>query len=605
MIKFGMKVPEIFAQLVKGYRKVTGRDPEGLDLIKIKQESLKIFQDMNKVVDIQTGKSMDPSKPIVGGSQEFASGIMKAMKTKPKEVKEVQKRIDSGVASAVEKILRIDPIDAMKEANLVIGRKGPYKNLTQEDAKKILDAVEDKLKNIDMDPEDMLADGGVAGLLGERSRYQRGGDVAYDAADKDIFGSSAISVTPETIFDGFGNQVQAEMGNTYNPPLIEDVIEEKKKIAEDMPSKPVNSLPGIELTGIVGAAVGPNNPVSIKYKGENMSVSQGLLNAYREAVEGARKKRKDGFMGQIMLPGEMSFEDFSSQYNLTYENIPDGSNTMLSKPVNSFPFPGRPLPPQAVEQANDLQGEPLVNQIQMRMQQRDVKPDHFRKYAKDVFDTGGYPSKTLAQYAKEAGVKNQIGVLQAAGPPLQAAGGTGGLPELDIPALGGNNNQMGILPVMPVDRELVAKFADGGRIGFKKGMDRRTFMKIMGGLTTIPVLGKFAKGVKLATPAVTKAAELTGPALAKIVETVMDFGKLISVKGRRVKEMVTKKKYKDIEVEEDIGDRSFIIKKDNKEIYYKPGRMDETGSVEEDIIEVLEDTVTKKAGGGIARMLGE
>ena len=33
--------------------------------------------------------------------------------------------------------------------------------------------------------------------------------------------------------------------------------------------------------------------------------------------------------------------------------------------------------------------------------------------------------------------------------------------------------------------------------------------------------------------------------------------------------------------------------------------MDETGGVEDDIIEILEDTVTKKAGGGIARMLGE
>ena len=164
MIKFGMKVPEIFAQLVKGYRKVTGRDPEGLDLIRIRQESLRRFQDMNKVVDMQTGKSIDPSKPIVGGSQEFASGIMKAMKTKPKEVKEVQKRIDSGVASAVEKILRIDPIDAMKEANKVIKREGDYKNLTKNDAKKILDAVEDKLKNIDMDPEDMFADGGRIGL---------------------------------------------------------------------------------------------------------------------------------------------------------------------------------------------------------------------------------------------------------------------------------------------------------------------------------------------------------------------------------------------------------------------------------------------------------
>ena len=49
---------------------------------------------------------------------------------------------------------------------------------------------------------------------------------------------------------------------------------------------------------------------------------------------------------------------------------------------------------------------------------------------------------------------------------------------------------------------------------------------------------------------------------------------------------------------------SYTIKKGNKEIYYKPGRMDETGGIEDDIIEIIDKTI-KKAGGGIARMLGE
>jgi hypothetical protein len=149
--------------------------------------------------------------------------------------------------------------------------------------------------------------------------------------------------------------------------------------------------------------------------------------------------------------------------------------------------------------------------------------------------------------------------------------------------------------------------AEGGRIGYKDGPPdptKRKFMKAAVGLASVLPFG-IGKGVKMAAPVVTKAAELTGPALAKIVETVMDFGKLISVKGRRVKEMVTKKKHQGVEVTEDVSDGSYIIKKDNKEIYYKPGRMDETGGVEDDIIEILEDTVTKKAGGGIARMLGE
>ena len=147
--------------------------------------------------------------------------------------------------------------------------------------------------------------------------------------------------------------------------------------------------------------------------------------------------------------------------------------------------------------------------------------------------------------------------------------------------------------------------ADGGRIGLKKGMDRRTFMKIMGGLTTLPILGKFVKGAKLAAPAVKKVADITAPALDKIIDTVMSAGKLVSQSGRRLKELTTKKRLKDIEVEEDMMDGpSYTIKTKDKTIYYKPGKQDEMG-IEDDIIEVIEDTVTKKAGGGIARMLGE
>jgi len=150
-------------------------------------------------------------------------------------------------------------------------------------------------------------------------------------------------------------------------------------------------------------------------------------------------------------------------------------------------------------------------------------------------------------------------------------------------------------------------FADGGRIGYKDGPDRpgrRKFMKIAGGiLGTLPFAG--AKILSKAAPVVSKAAELTGPALDKIVETVMTFGKMISLKGKRVKEMVTKKKHEGVEVTEDVGDGSYIIKKGDKEIYYKPGRQDETGGFEDDIIEVIEKRIEKAGGGGIGYMLGE
>ena len=135
--------------------------------------------------------------------------------------------------------------------------------------------------------------------------------------------------------------------------------------------------------------------------------------------------------------------------------------------------------------------------------------------------------------------------------------------------------------------------AEGGRIGYKDGPDqpgRRKFMKIMGGIASLPFIGKY---LKPAVPLIQKGAEITAPALDKIIQTVMSAGKLISQSGRRVKEMVTKKKLKDVEVEEDIMDGpSYTIKTKDKTIYYRPGRQDEMG-IDDDIIEVIESRLCK------------
>ena len=167
-------------------------------------------------------------------------------------------------------------------------------------------------------------------------------------------------------------------------------------------------------------------------------------------------------------------------------------------------------------------------------------------------------------------------------------------------------NEMGDMSSIPDRGAQSITLADGGRAAFKDGpIDprRRGFMKAAVGIASMLPFGA-SKIIGKAAPVVAKAAEISGPALAKIVETVMSFGKTISQSGRRVKEMVTKKKHKGVEVEEDIMDGSYLIKKDGKQIYYKPGRRDEMG-IEDDIIEVIEKTVTKKAGGGVARLLGE
>ena len=151
---------------------------QGVDIDKLGEQELKYMLEMNKQ---KSPKVIAADSPEGKGITEALFGkkgkVIKADFGKPfsEEIKNVQRRIDSGVAATVEKMLNMTPMDAMKEANSVIGRKGIYKNLSADDAKKILQDTEDHIfeRNIDIDPED-FAGGGVAGMLGERQNFKMG-----------------------------------------------------------------------------------------------------------------------------------------------------------------------------------------------------------------------------------------------------------------------------------------------------------------------------------------------------------------------------------------------------------------------------------------------
>lgn len=66
----------ILDRLIRGYQKMMKKDPEGLDLIKIKQEAKQRAEDSAKVVDME-GKTLNPEKPIMGGTQDFGEDIRK------------------------------------------------------------------------------------------------------------------------------------------------------------------------------------------------------------------------------------------------------------------------------------------------------------------------------------------------------------------------------------------------------------------------------------------------------------------------------------------------------------------------------------------------
>ena len=137
--------------------KTTGKMPtksEGMKIIKMYQD---IQKDTAKIFQFPKGKITDPFKPRPG-DPKYVDSVIKDLKSK-------------------------DPIDAMKEANSIIGRKnpsykGPYKNLSDDEVQRILKETDDHIFQRDIkydefgdpikpDPEDFASGG--------RASYTKGG----------------------------------------------------------------------------------------------------------------------------------------------------------------------------------------------------------------------------------------------------------------------------------------------------------------------------------------------------------------------------------------------------------------------------------------------
>jgi hypothetical protein len=117
--------------------------------------------------------------------------MKKSKKVQDREMfKAANERLTSDVDSIIKDIKSMEPITAMKEANSVIARKGKYKNLTQEQSKKILQDTEDHIfeRDIPEDPEG-FAKGGRIGFKG-------GADMGTVADSKGQRSARSVSVSP-------------------------------------------------------------------------------------------------------------------------------------------------------------------------------------------------------------------------------------------------------------------------------------------------------------------------------------------------------------------------------------------------------------------------
>ena len=133
---------EILARLTRGFVKVTGRQPEGLDKIKIKQEALKKFMEQNKVVDMK-GRVIDQSKGIMGGQEVgMFDNIFNRMQNEMKGLKSVDDRPPPGSRGGKDDIAA--PVQSAEETLKDMIQAENKKNIAAMKKRKMLDdAIED------------------------------------------------------------------------------------------------------------------------------------------------------------------------------------------------------------------------------------------------------------------------------------------------------------------------------------------------------------------------------------------------------------------------------------------------------------------------------
>ena len=133
----------------------------------------------------------------------------------------------------------------------------------------------------------------------------------------------------------------------------------------------------------------------------------------------------------------------------------------------------------------------------------------------------------------------------------------------------------------------------GGRVGFASGPDdprRRKFIKIMGGLASLPIVGKFFKFAEKAAPVAGEGVKLGFDNFLKLVEKIKLFGKSADNLATQERQKVTKYEGKDgseYELVEDLTTGDISVTKDKPGVaVYGRGTEDVEG------IDVIEDRST-------------
>jgi hypothetical protein len=629
-----MTLAQMIARLTRGYIKETGRQPVGLDKLRIKMEAAEKLRQMNKVIQFPQQRSFK---------------------------QEIESMINDGtikMGGVTKQSDKVRTRNMFKDSNLnkpkALKTEAELKAEIEAGNKKSIQNLKDKLDN----PED-FADGGVAGLLGERPGYASGNTVL----DKAL----ALGSVPYNFAKGV-------IGNVSNPGAVTQVSltqAQKNRLNEIAQAKgtptgtidysdygsPTKTFSGISnmtpldaslATTMGGTGFSINPDGSVNYTGGAYDFNKGnVITDFidKGGIIGAADKLGGKIYNTVNPPEEDDEYDFSGIEGQT-AFLPE--LFMLGKSV---------IGPAIALGKSGLSKKAITEAL--------IK-DRLRKEAgkkfKKIITPPKYPqgstikTKGPRTTTRPGGDRGRNIVSGRSGDRDFSSKG----PDTSSNPTGKSNraSQERGYALHGADGGL-ANFADGGpaRQNFKMG--KRAFLKAMlgtgAGIAGLKS-GLFGIGGKEATKkAITETVKQSAgsgyppPYFFKLVEKIKFMGDDVTQKAATQEREVVKR-YKDYEMSEDLGTGDIVIKKRNEGsfydqdgiisdeyIVYKPGQADELtkgkkpppeydeytvrpdadgklrdsedglDSIDEILEEVGDpDSLTlKKASGGIARMLGE
>jgi len=197
---------------------------------------------------------------------------------------------------------KMDPMDAMYEANKVLKKEGKYKNLKEEDVQKIMSKTEDNIfqRNIPEEPEEFAIGGRVGKAQGGLSVYDRYQELLNEISNQ----NEKNIIYPTTIYQ------QLDSGSDSAPAFTTPTKEESEAtLTEGMTDVGENKFRGVGSM-VMGGILSALNPVlgaAYSLSDPNSITRQALASiGYNPVTEGSINGPFGGYNGFTGTEGTFS-----------------------------------------------------------------------------------------------------------------------------------------------------------------------------------------------------------------------------------------------------------------------------------------------------------